>query len=253
MDKRIITRNFSRYAFLYDKYADVQFKAAKELICSVDRNGFKSILEIGCGTGNYTLLLREKFKAARIRAVDISKEMVGVARGKLENSGIEFEVGDSENILSDEKFDFVTSNACFQWFDDLEKALVNFKDALKARGVISFSIFGPLTLWEFNSALKSALGEVAFAADNFITRQKIEKMLGANFKEIGIREIKYEESFADLNSLLHKIKYTGVRGNGLADKFSFNRGILRKVENIYLEKFGGIKATFQVFFCQGSA
>jgi len=253
MDKGIITRNFSRYAGFYDKYADVQFKAAKELISLVDKNGFKSILEIGCGTGNYTFLLREKFKAARIRAVDTSKEMIEVASVKLENKAIEFELGDSESILLDEKFELVTSNACFQWFNNLEKSLANFKDALKARGMISFSIFGPLTLWELNSSLRSTLGEVDFAADNFITRDRIEKMLGANFKKTGIKEVKYTESFADLNSLLRKIKYTGVRGSRLAYKFSFNRGILRKVENIYLEKFGKIKATFQVFFCQGSA
>ena len=86
-----------------------------------------------------------------------------------------------------------------------------------------------------------------------MTGEKIEKLLGKNFRETEIKEVKYEESFADLSSLLHKIRYTGVRGNGLTYKLSFNRKTLAKVENIYLERFGKIKATFQVFFCRGSA
>lgn len=70
MDKSNIAHNFSRYAHLYDKYAGVQNQAALELVSSLKNNNFSKILELGCGTGNYTLMLREKFRDARIKAVE---------------------------------------------------------------------------------------------------------------------------------------------------------------------------------------
>ena len=80
MNKEIIARNFSRCAYLYDRYADVQKKAALEILGQIQDYSFSKILEIGCGTGNYTLLLREKFKRASITALDISRKMIEVAQ-----------------------------------------------------------------------------------------------------------------------------------------------------------------------------
>lgn len=252
MNKEIITRNFSRYAYLYDRYANVQSKAARELLDSITQDRLKRILEVGCGTGNYTLLLRERFRAARIKATDLSKKMVEVAQAKLKDKGIDFLVADSEKIELEESFDLITSNACFQWFADLEQALPKFKRALGSQGVLAFSLFGPLTLWELSFSLKSFFGEVALPADNFINRKKIEELLDRDFRDSSVREVKYEESFSDLKSLLYQLKYTGVGGEGLSDKFYFSRKTLAQVEGIYRERFGQIKATFQAFFCRGS-
>ena len=85
MDKKTIARNFSRYAYAYDRYSDVQREAAFELLMLIKKGRFNRIMEVGCGTGNYTLLLREKFKKARIKAVDISDKMIEVASDKLRN------------------------------------------------------------------------------------------------------------------------------------------------------------------------
>ncbi len=86
MDKQTLIKNFSKYAYAYDKYADVQNTAAFELISQIRENGFKSILEIGCGTGNYTAILRQKFKIAKIKAVDISGKMIEIARNKVKDA-----------------------------------------------------------------------------------------------------------------------------------------------------------------------
>ena len=251
MDKKTMVRNFSRYAYAYDRYSDVQREAAFELLMLIKKGRFNRIMEVGCGTGNYTLLLREKFKKARIKAVDISDKMIEVAGDKLRNKGIEFMVADAENMNLNEKFDLITSNACFQWFEDLERALLRYRALLGENGVILFSTFGPFTFWELNSALRSVLKDNSIAADDFIPAGKAERILRDNFKEVTIKEMRYEESFVNLAGLLNKIKCTGARGNGLGSKISFDRRALKEIEQAYLDKFHEIKATYQVFFCQG--
>lgn len=253
MDKRTITKNFSRYAYLYDKYADVQRQAAMELLHQTKKDNFERILELGCGTGNYTLLLHEKFNTAEIKAVDICEKMIAVAKGKLGDKDIEFMIEDAEELNLNEEFDLVTSNACFQWFEDLEIALLRYKALLKEDGIISFSVFGPQTFQELNSSIKSVLGNASIPVDGFMSKEKVEKILLENFRGIRIKEIEYKEDFVSLKDLLDKIKYTGTRGNGLEKKLYFSRRILKEIDNVYLEKFKKIVATYQVFYCQAKA
>lgn len=251
MNKLNITNNFSRYAHLYDKYADVQNKAAFELIKSLKRNSFSRVLELGCGTGNYTLMLRDRFKEAKIKALDISAEMIKVAQNKLKNKDVEFMIADAERITADEDFDLITSNACFQWLNDLGKALQGYAKSLQRGGMVYFSTFGPRTFCELNTALKSVLKESSVISVYFCKNDSLKTMLKDNFKSVKINEVCYQESFANLKGLLEKIKYSGIRGNGLGKKVYFGRTLLEKLENVYLDRFGGICVTYQVFFCQG--
>lgn len=251
MDKKTIIRNFSRYAWLYDKYADVQKLSGLKLLSRINGRNFKRILEIGSGSGNYTLLLREKFPGAALKAVDISQKMVELAGSKLKNRGVEFIAADAENIVFAERFDLITSNACFQWFEDLEKALIKYKGLLAEGGVISFSIFGPRTFWELSESLKGILGNIAISSDGFLAREKIEKILTKNFKKSVVRQTSYRQSFIRLKELLDKIKYSGIRGKGINGRVFFGPELLKKLEESYLAKFAKIKATYEVFFCQG--
>lgn len=251
MDKAKIADNFSRYAHLYDKYAEVQNKAASELVISLKNQRFYRILELGCGTGNYTLLLRESFKDAQIKALDISEEMVNIAQSKLKNQNIDFVVADAEKVIPDRDLDLITSNACFQWFNDLEKSLQRYTESLRSGGKVCFSIFGPQTFCELSAALKSVLEVGGLAAFNFPERDGLKAMLKDNFKCVKIDEIFYREKFNNLKELLEKIKYSGIRGNGLGGKVSFSRGLLERLEKAYLDKFKEICVTYQVFFCQG--
>jgi malonyl-CoA O-methyltransferase len=270
MDKNIIIRNFSRCAYVYDRYADIQKCIAIELLKlinpvhsiresasklrkgGVKEDNINNILEVGCGTGNYTLILREKFKNAKIKSIDISKEMIEVATQKLEGKKIEFIVGDGETIDLEERFDLITSNACFQWFQDLEAAFKKYKRLLKDNGLISFSIFGPETFWELNESLKRTLENISISVDNFISQPRLKRLLGNNFKDITLKETRYEESFSCLRELLNKIRYSGIRGYSFNGKFLFTTRLLNKIEDYYLARFNRIRASYQIFLCQVS-
>jgi malonyl-CoA O-methyltransferase len=257
MDKKTIVKNFSRYASLYDRYSHIQSLAAVRLLGVTKNTNVKKALEIGCGSGNYTALLKERLGGAELKAVDISGKMIEVARGKVKDKNVEFIVADGETIDL-HGFDLITSNACFQWFEDLERALIKYKSMLNKDGALSFSLFGTDTLVELHSTLKAVLLNTATVTDAFLGKQRLEEILARNFKEFNIEEEKFEELFSDLKELLNRIKYTGIRGEGIKEKKFFGPGLLKKIEEAYVDRFSvaspagrRIRATYQVFFCWG--
>ncbi len=251
MDKKIIEKNFSRYAHLYDKYSSMQGKIAVELIKNIRLNGWRNILELGCGTGNFTQLLRNKFEQAKLKAVDISPEMVAVCLRKPSLKQLEFIIADAEELELDERFDLVTSNATFQWFIDLEGTLAKYAGCLRKGGEIIFSTFGPKTFRELDWVLKSLFKDAAVPASFFASRGKLERMLRKNFRTFEVVEKSYQENFSCLRDLLLNIKYSGIRGNGLGKKKIFSPQNLDRMQTIYLDKFKDIAVTYQVFYCQG--
>ena len=188
INKEIIKRNFSRAAQYYDAYSTVQYRCALKLIDKVKANSLSKILDIGCGTGNYTKLLKDKYPAAQIKAVDISREMVKIAKKKLQNSTIEFIIADAEVVDFKENFDLISSNASFQWFENLEGTLLKYRKLLNKNGVVLFSIFGPLTFYELNKSLKelSSCEGTLISSCNFVEKVRIEKILRSLFRDIEV-------------------------------------------------------------------
>ncbi len=251
-DKEIIKRNFSRYAKYYDNYSDIQDVSALRLISKLDSDNFSSILDLGCGTGNYTRLLREKFPLAKIKAIDISGEMIEIARKKLQGKQIEFVIKDAEGINSRDSLDLISSNVSFQWFVNLEKALLDYKRLLKPGGTILFSTFGPLTFYELNNALQELLKEEKeINSRRFLEKIRITKIMEALFKKVEVGEETFKESYVSLRGLLEKIKYSGIRGSGIKTGNFWVFGKMDKLERIYKKKFNEIVATYQVFICKG--
>ncbi|OQX80601.1 MAG: malonyl-[acyl-carrier protein] O-methyltransferase BioC [Candidatus Omnitrophica bacterium 4484_70.1] len=248
-----VKENFSRYAKYYDFYCNVQKLSAKKLIEYIPQEFPKRILDIGCGTGNYTKMLREKFPFAKIKAIDISKEMIEIAREKLKDKNIEFWVGDGERFNFDSHYDLITSNVCFQWFEDLELALTLYNKLLSTQGWVLFSIFGPLTFQELSSSLRELLetDDVSILADRFKDKQFIKDIMGKIFSDVEVEERIYEERYSSLFQLLKSIRYTSAKGGNLPRNIFWTPAMLSKLETVYRKKFNDVMATYQVFFCKG--
>jgi len=244
--------NFSRYASSYDDHAGIQKKTAGILLGRLPEGDISDILEIGCGTGNYTLLLKDKFEGAGITAIDISGAMIEIARQKIGDGRVDFIVGDAVRIDPGGGYQIVTSNAAFQWLGDPGGIIKKTKDALADKGTLAFSSFGPGTFLELKSALSSAAGrDVSLATDFFPAKAELEGSLRRHFKSADITERLIRESYPSLRGLLTDIKYSGTRGPGADMGKAWSPGLLKKIEDKYLERFGAIEATYQVFFCEG--
>ena len=247
--KEIIKRNFSRFALLYDRYSEIQCQCGLILISMLrDRASFKDILEIGCGTGNFTLLLKKAFPQSMIKACDISDEMLNIARKKIGTESIEFFIRDGEYLSVDSKFDLITSNACFQWFDDIVNAVSRYKALLKYNGVILFSVFGQLTFRELNESLSHLFPDSIRQQFIPYTEQYMRMLMRGLFGSHEFHMRIFQREYSSLRELLEHIKFSGIRGTGFGRIWTPR--IIDRLESIYIDKFGKITATYQVFFCK---
>ena len=83
----------------------------------------KSILELGCGTGNLTHLISDHFPKSRIHAVDISKECINECKQRLQSADIDYIKSDFRDLDFQEKsFDLIISSISIHHLNDNEKS-----------------------------------------------------------------------------------------------------------------------------------
>jgi malonyl-CoA O-methyltransferase len=248
IDKSFVKENFSRCAKVYDQYASIQVKVASLLISVLEKRLFTNILEIGCGTGIFTLLLKAKLKKGGcFVAVDLSEKMIQVAKRKVGNK-VKFIVGDGERIGFRRRYDLVASNAVFQWFENLEGALSLYRELLRKGGWILFSVFGPKTFFELAYSLKKETKKT-IPAEAFIGSERLTAVMKRNFKEVEMREEILREEYPSLMDLLRKIRYTGEGGGCIRRIFPLST--IQRMEKSYMDRFGKIEVTYQVFLFRG--
>jgi malonyl-CoA O-methyltransferase len=252
IDKKIISGNFSKNAVTYEDHAAVQKNCAEKLIDMIELDYFPRILEIGCGTGVYTRMLLERYPDAQITAIDISGEMVSLARERTCSKRVNFEVSDGECIRQEKKFDLITSNASFQWFQDLDRSFSCFAENLSAGGVLCFSMYGPQTFREFKEVLGVHMGPRQWlSSSRFAEKDEVRRCLERYFKDFELKEENYKVDFFSIWDFLQNIKKSGARGEGLGGAF-IGKYAIREMEKTYIDKFGLVTATHHIYFCRGS-
>lgn len=154
MQKKMV-REFNRLADLFDRRAVIQKRMAHQLmqILHEQKVEAREVVEVGCGTGYLTQLLRERFPDAQLTVIDLSDKMVQWARRNMlgadrYTSDIRFIVADAEEIQwEEERYDLIVSNAALHWFNQPGKSLTAMVGALRVDGFFAASTFGPDT-WQ---------------------------------------------------------------------------------------------------------
>lgn len=185
--KQGIRRNFARRAASYDRHAATQRFMAQGLMA---RTGdlcprAARILEIGCGTGYLTQLLRQAHAQARLVALDLDVALVAMARRRLgPDPGVAWLVADGESLGPGRGcFDLIISNAAFQWFTNPGATLTACFKSLSPGGVLAFSTLGPRTFQELGASLRQAAASLNLArlpeipAQRFLDQETWETLL----------------------------------------------------------------------------
>ena len=124
--------SFNKQAESYDSsyYGKHGKKLHNSVFSKLNHISFNSLLDVGCGTGNLLLLISSKYEAS-FAGVDISPDMLEIARDKLGEKA-DLIVGDSENLpFDDESFDVVTCTDSFHHYPHPGNVLLEFKRVLK--------------------------------------------------------------------------------------------------------------------------
>jgi len=118
----------------------VRLKLAKAL-GGVDGMRFGDALEIGSGTGYFSLNLMQLGIIERLTATDISPGMLERFAATAEALGLEAETvaTEAEELpFEDESFDLVFGHAVLHHIPDLERAMAEFRRVLRQGGAIAF-------------------------------------------------------------------------------------------------------------------
>src|SRR5207244_1530263 len=92
------------------------------------------VLDLGCGPGNTTGLLRECFPAARITGVDASDQFLDRARMLVPDAT--FEQGDALTLAPQVNYDVVYARYLLAHFADVGGAIATWCDALEPGGAL---------------------------------------------------------------------------------------------------------------------
>jgi malonyl-CoA O-methyltransferase len=217
--KHGIRRNFARRARSYDRHAYMQRLMAHGLV-AVAREVMgraRCILEIGCGTGCLTQLLRQANQEARLVALDLDASLVETARRRLKAAaGVEWLVADGEVPLRGE-YDLIIANAVFQWFTRPAETLANYYRSLATGGILSFSTLGPGTFQELAGALDQAAASLKLSnspkvpAQDFGDRATWSDMLSrAGFRQVQLSREMVTASFPSVRDFLKALQATGA-------------------------------------------
>lgn len=101
----------------------------------------KTILDMGCGTGLYTRILKRR--GAKVCGIDISEGMLTIARREV--PGVEFVHGTAEKLpYKNKSFDIVLAALMMEYFSSWDKVLEEVRRVLKPKGVFVFSTGNPV-------------------------------------------------------------------------------------------------------------
>ena len=122
----------------YLEFADLRLRPAIDLIARVPSEAPRTVADLGCGAGNVTKLLAERWPAAAIVGIDNSATMLDQARAALASApNVRFEARDLASWMPDMPVDVVYSNAALHWLGDHAELFPRLMRTLSSGGVLA--------------------------------------------------------------------------------------------------------------------
>lgn len=122
----------------YLTFADQRGRPFFDLLGRVGAESPRRVTDLGCGPGNLTEHLAQRWPDAVLQAVDSSPEMVAAARER----GIDAELGDISAWMPPPATDVVFSNAALQWVPGQAELMVRWAHQLEPGAWIAVQVPG---------------------------------------------------------------------------------------------------------------
>jgi trans-aconitate 2-methyltransferase len=115
-----------------------------DLIAQVGAADPGYVADLGCGPGNLTAVLAQRWPGATVVGVDSSAEMIATAnRDHAPGHGnLKFELGDVWDWRPDRPVDVLTCNAVLQWVPGHQRLLLDWAELLAPGGWLAFQLPG---------------------------------------------------------------------------------------------------------------
>ena len=244
---------------LYLKFDKERIQPTIDLVSKIDFDSPSKIIDIGCGPGNSTHILAQRWPKSQITGVDNSQAMIDKASSDFPNQDwILLDAGTDE--IKD-KYDIVFSNATIQWIPNHNDLLKKFKNILTDKGIIAIQLpsFFDMPLGQSIARISkenrwSAVTESVNDLFTIHDYSEYYNILSKLFKTIEIWDSNYVHIMDSHDSILEMIRSTGLRPylnklNDNADKSDFEEKVLSDIKKNYpLQKNGKVLFPFKRLF-----
>lgn len=217
--------------------------------------GAKTIVDIGCGPGNSTAVLKDVFPHANILGIDNSASMISKAKEKY--SSLAFSVCSAENLTG--AYDLLFSNACLQWIPNHEVLIPQLMRKLTGNGVLAVQM--PMNL---NEPLFCIIKEVAadskwnfenvyFEKNDTLSPQEYFDLLSSCSSNFELWETVYYHAMPSHEHLIEWVRSTRLRPYldvlDEKQKTEFENEILTRTRSAYpFTASGEVVLKFRRFF-----
>ncbi len=139
-----VKTSYKKWSSIYDtnhnKTRDLDFKISQEIL---DNISFNNVLEVGCGTGKNTEWLSKK--SSNLIAVDLSPDMLKIARKKINAKNVQFVEADITKVWTfhREKFDIICFNLVLEHIKNIDFIFKNAASVLVNAGYLYLSELHP--------------------------------------------------------------------------------------------------------------
>ncbi len=134
----------------------------RDLVARIELPVPSQIIDLGCGPGNSTAVLAERWPNSKLVGIDSSSDMLHIATGSPLRA--EWVLEDIRKWTPPSRYDLVFSNAALQWIPDHEREIPRLFDWVAEGGALAFQISTHTDLWYdvLQKFLKSTPWEAQF-------------------------------------------------------------------------------------------
>lgn len=249
-----VAARFSSAARVYDKEARLQRRVALQLLKQIpDGVPCSRILDVGCGSGRLTELVRRRWPQAAITAVDLAPGMIEVARERLGDAGIEWRVADAATLTLPEPCDLVVSSSMLHWLRPFDRGIAQVASMVRRGGHLAAALMLEGTLAELH-ALRLRIAPHKAPAGRMPSFQAVHAAVaqaGLTLEHTVVDQ--HQVLYANPAEMMRRLGDMGLNGGDLArGTHPLTRRELTSLVDLYTRQFGQpdgqVRATYVVGF-----
>jgi trans-aconitate 2-methyltransferase len=122
----------------YLRYNAERTQAARDLVSRIQLVKPMRILDLGCGPGNSTQVLKESYPEAMVEGIDSSDEMLAKAKEDFPKGT--WTLGDVRKLEYPNRFDILFSNAVIHWIPNHEEVMKHWMDFINPKGALAIQV-----------------------------------------------------------------------------------------------------------------
>lgn len=202
---------------LYLRFAQERTRPASDLLARVEHPGPTHVVDLGCGPGNSTELLLQRFPDAHILGIDNSAAMLDAARQRLPQ--LAFGQADIADWAPSQAPDLIYANAALHWVGAHEQLIPRLCAALAPGGVLAIQMPD-----NFNEPSHRLMREVASlpqfaphidakaaAGRTILGIHDYYDLLAPHAQQVDVWHCIYQHPLADAQAIVQWLRATGLK------------------------------------------